>query len=291
MVNGRMVSQPSAHQRPSSGSVASASSVAAQAPSDVSVSDIRLPHLQPSSGPPAWFSPKLPDHWTEPPTHVDAFGGQFWENADGQLHRLDDRPAAIYPRGYAAYYIDGVLHRGGGRPALVDRSNGRAEWWIGGKRHRAQDKPAIIRPNGSREWFRWGERHRDGDQPAVITEDGTHREWWRDGMRDRGADKPAVIYSDRRAEWWRYGELDRQGGKPAVVSDTILVWYANGLIHRGGDLPAHASPECREWYRGGRRHRDGDKPAIVNASTGCCEWWKDDVLTAGAIRPDWRRFW
>jgi len=50
---------------------------------------------------------------------------------NGQKHRLNG-PAEIHLNGYEAWFLKGVLHRGGGKPAVI-HPNGIKEYWENGK--------------------------------------------------------------------------------------------------------------------------------------------------------------
>lgn len=52
--------------------------------------------------------------------------------------------------GEKRYYADGVLHRGGGRPAVV-YAIGSCEYWVRGRRHRWWG-PAVVYASGS-SWY------------------------------------------------------------------------------------------------------------------------------------------
>ena len=58
-------------------------------------------------------------------------GGTFWENKEGQFHRLGGLPAVERADGSKFYYENGKRHRLGG-PA-IDQASGYKEWWINGK--------------------------------------------------------------------------------------------------------------------------------------------------------------
>ena len=87
--------------------------------------------------------------------YVDEKGNMYWYR-DGELHRDDDKPAAIYANGYKAWYKNNKLHRDNDKPAAI-HSDGTKEWWVNGKRHRDNDQPAVIYASGARSWYKHGE--------------------------------------------------------------------------------------------------------------------------------------
>ena len=94
---------------------------------------------------------------TEPPPSkpmVDQWGGITWRNAEGHLHRDDDKPAAIYQSGKIAYYKNDEYHREG-------------------------DQPAVIMPNKHLFFFKYGRLHRFGGKPAVIK--GSYKAYYNNG--------------------------------------------------------------------------------------------------------------
>lgn len=59
-----------------------------------------------------------------------------------------------YADGSREWYMDGVLHRGSKRPAVIE-SDGTRKWYCHGELHRI-GYPAIIRGNGTHEWYENG---------------------------------------------------------------------------------------------------------------------------------------
>ena len=86
---------------------------------------------------------------------TDADGTQRWYDADGELHRDDDRPALVWANGYQS-------------------------WWQHGLRHRDGDRPAIVYANGDQSWYQHDKLHRDGGRPAIISANG-YMAWWVNG--------------------------------------------------------------------------------------------------------------
>jgi len=136
---------------------------------------------------------------------------------NGSLHSFNDIPA-INNGMEKAWYKDGLLHREGDKPALIDFEFGMNlnSYYINGKLHRDGDNPAVESQSFNK-WFRHGLLHRDGDLPAVV--DDLQYEWWVNGKRHRDGDKPA--YDDQRTEtkqWWVHGVLIRSyfGGEDDI---------------------------------------------------------------------------
>lgn len=78
------------------------------------------------------------------------------------------------------------------------------EWWVDGLLHRSGDRPARIRFTGIHEWFARGYHHRDGGKPAVIWPDGA-LEWKVHGRRHRAENKSAIMRTTGYQEWWADG--------------------------------------------------------------------------------------
>lgn len=95
---------------------------------------------------------------------------------------------------YIEYCDDwGMPHRTDG-PAIIDKREGKQEWFIHDERHRI-GKPAVMYDDGGEEWWVNGRLHRL-DGPAV-THKGSYPkyEWWVEGKLHR-IEGPAVVYSD-----------------------------------------------------------------------------------------------
>ena len=80
------------------------------------------------------------------------FGNKIWRNKAGELHRLNDLPAAIHADGTQEWCVDGKLHRLNGKPAVI-YADGSQLWYVDGKRHRINGKPAIVWVDGYPEWW------------------------------------------------------------------------------------------------------------------------------------------
>ena len=177
-----------------------------------------------------------------------ADGTRRWTLPDGRLHRADDKPAVEYPNGDCEWWVDGVQHRDGDKPAIISQftetyykrglihrienpaviyKNGRKEWMVGGVLHRDDDKPAVVDSNGDCEWWVNGKRHRN-HFPAIIKRNGDKHyyedgkllrieredetvEWYNYAGLHRDNDLPARVYRDRTAEWWVDGEFVKSG--------------------------------------------------------------------------------
>ena len=79
-------------------------------------------------------------------TYENKYGTQYWFQ-NGEIHRDNDLPAAIY-------------------------SNGHQYWYQNGLKHRDNDLPAIITVNGDQFCYQNGLLHRDNNLPAVIFANG-----------------------------------------------------------------------------------------------------------------------
>jgi len=88
---------------------------------------------------------------------VDEHGTKRWFNEKGELHRDDDKPAAISLDVDKMWFKNGKLHRDRDKPA-IEFVNGDKFWFQNGKRRRDGDKPAIERSNGDKAWFKNGDR-------------------------------------------------------------------------------------------------------------------------------------
>jgi len=114
---------------------------------------------------------------------------KYWVDNQNQLHRDNDKPAAIY-------------------------KNGQKEWYQHGKLWRGDDKPSITWHDGSSFWYTDDKLHREGDNPAVVKASGT-KEWYKNDLRHRD-NGPALIRSNGQQSWYKHGKLHRIDG-PAVI--------------------------------------------------------------------------
>lgn len=234
---------------------------------------------------------------------------------EGALHRAtkdavagNDLPAIIVWDIHGSpvrceWWNAGQLHRGGGRPAVVD-ANGRFEWWVRGVRHRGGCKwprPALVTPGGRREWFVGGRRHRTGGLPALVDGGASfERQWFVDGQLHRTDGGPALVGANGRTRaWYVHGVPHRAGGLPAVEDDVTgsFVSYENGVPHRAGGKPAVVRRADRnsvtvEWWVHGRRHRGHGRPAVITVECSrrysnlrsvraVRQWWTDGQRQAG----------
>ena len=76
-------------------------------------------------------------------------GGQYYFNADNQLHR-DEGPAVITASGAMFWCQYGERHRVGGPAAIY--STGSRVWYQNGKLHRT-DGPACVWAHGVVQWY------------------------------------------------------------------------------------------------------------------------------------------
>lgn len=79
--------------------------------------------------------------------------------------------------GIVEYFYNGMRHRDGDEPAVID-ANGSKQWWINGEIHR-ENKPAVIFANGDTQWWHHGLLHRLNG-PAIETYNGMPQ-WWING--------------------------------------------------------------------------------------------------------------
>lgn len=132
-------------------------------------------------------------------------GALEWGTQDCHPHRLNDKPAFVWP---------GTL----------------LSWWVNGKRHRSNGKPAIVATNGSREWFVNGRRHRESDKPAVVWSGGT-RAWFVDGKLHRDGGNPALIDSDGETQWWVRGVCVRKSHVTNFTTESLRFGFLTAVCH------------------------------------------------------------
>jgi len=142
-------------------------------------------------------------------------------------------------------YRNGLLHSFHDNPALVHGKH--KEWYVDGLLHREGDKPAVVIDGVAERWYKHGKSHRDGDKPAHIAEN--YQEWWVDGKRHRDGDLPAIIDGNRMS-WYSYGRINREGDLPSVEDRDLhlYMWFKNGLRHRDGDRPAVIEGAIHEYW-------------------------------------------
>lgn len=63
---------------------------------------------------------------------ISWIGTKYWYNSNGEFHRDNDKPAAIYHNGAKWWYQNGLRHRDNDQPAIIYAS-GSKEWWLNGK--------------------------------------------------------------------------------------------------------------------------------------------------------------
>ena len=57
-----------------------------------------------------------------------------------------------HANGAKLWYVNGILHREGGLPA-VEYANGTKEWYVNGELHREGGLPAVEWADGRKEWY------------------------------------------------------------------------------------------------------------------------------------------
>jgi hypothetical protein len=72
----------------------------------------------------------------------------------------------VYPEGYKAWYLNGILHREDG-PA-IEVANGDKSWYLNGKIHR-EDGPAIEWANGDKSWWINGKQLTEAEHKAATS--------------------------------------------------------------------------------------------------------------------------
>lgn len=140
-------------------------------------------------------------------------------------------PSRMWFRG-----VDGVQHRGGGRPAVL-RGDGTLEYWEDGQLHRANDLPAIEYGRGRRDWLVRGEYRRAADAGVAVPL------------------LPAVVLADGTRVWVQptTGLVHRDNGLPAIVrADGTLEFFENGMRHRANGLPAIDGLRAVRYFEHGR---------------------------------------
>lgn len=87
--------------------------------------------------------------------------GKFW-HINGEIHRDDDLPAAIYENGTQVWWHKGEIHRENGPAMICD--DGTKKWFCHHKLDR-EDGPAVERPDGKAEYWIKGAKQ-DEDSPC-----------------------------------------------------------------------------------------------------------------------------
>lgn len=107
-------------------------------------------------------------------TRMGRGGTHEWRDANGDLHRDDDKPAVIDPvYGWCSWFQRGQLHRDDDKPAHVDELAGLAEWYQHGQPARAGLEPSHIQlptkneTRGCRLWLTTG--YRTASAPTATT--------------------------------------------------------------------------------------------------------------------------
>ncbi len=135
--------------------------------------------------------------------------------------------------------------------------------------------------------------HSVNDEPAkVCIRKPVHSIHLHNGRED------PYKHSSNVQVWYHLGKRHRGRDKPAVVSTNGYAWYEHGKEHRDGDLPAVICCTCKRpncfvatthmdqlqlvnptacvvkfiWKKNGVVTRDNGLPAIINYTTGECEY-------------------
>lgn len=116
--------------------------------------------------------------------YVDKKGQHIVETQYRDLRQsIDDEPAMIINHGEELrWYHQDQLHRSEDRgPAIVNKSKGIENYFLGGQLHRKRG-PAVITPN-LQKWVQYNKMHRD-DGPASIeyVDDKVIYQWWYKGQ-------------------------------------------------------------------------------------------------------------
>lgn len=69
-------------------------------------------------------------------------------------------PSFIMADGSQRWMRNGVLHRNGDKPAVINAATGLRMWFVNGYFNRDGDKPAIIAGDGSLAWYKHGNYQR-----------------------------------------------------------------------------------------------------------------------------------
>ena len=94
---------------------------------------------------------------------------------------MDETPLHFYDRNgnliREEWLSNGVFHRDGDKPAIIDYENSRVIgeiWYVNGHIHRDNDKPAVVIYNRdgrsiyTREWWMYGNLYREMNKPITI---------------------------------------------------------------------------------------------------------------------------
>jgi len=73
----------------------------------------------------------------EPAPEIDEYGGKYWCNNAGKVHRDNDMPAVIYEDGSKEWYVNGLRHRDNDLPAVIFK-NGYKAWYVNGELIRSE---------------------------------------------------------------------------------------------------------------------------------------------------------
>jgi len=210
----------------------------------------------------------------------------YTHNDKGEIHGSP----ALDNELVTAYYVDGLRHRDGDAPAVINKTGACVnEWYVNGLRHRDGDKPAVIDKYGRAEWWVNGERHRDEGKPAVV--DGSHKRWYVNGKPYRPDNLPTAESTSKidlgyknvgPLRTWHNarGEKHRDNDLPAEIDEFgNQRWYTNGVHYRAGGAPStiEASGTMCWTDEQGLLHREGNAPACIT-SKGVMYWYSHGTL-------------
>lgn len=158
-------------------------------------------------------------------------------HSDGEIHILGDRiiARACMKNGYLTYYnAEGKIHRDDDKPAMIKKdASGKiidAYWYKDGKLHR-DNGPAVDRGDNGTEkiWYRHGIRHRDGDLPAYIADTETGRVfiegYYKDGKKHRENGPAYIVYSPDGTANTKQWYLNDTRCEPANEPSDIMAKY------------------------------------------------------------------
>lgn len=183
------------------------------------------------------------------------------------IAEVDDEDFGICVR--ETWTKDNVVHRINA-PSVISRDPEtmniiQEEWYLDGVRHRGGDKPAKTFKNDTvttLEWFEGGVHHRIG-KPAIHETTSTGlistEEWLLNGKHHR-ENAPAVIWRDiatgvtNLEDWFKEGQAHRLDGPAQIRRDELSgiqtdeVWYNEGKLFRfdGGAVIVNRNSETGE---------------------------------------------
>lgn len=177
------------------------------------------------------------------------------------------------------YYTNNELSRTDG-PAVI--SNNETEiWYLGGVIHRDGDKPAYITPDKIY-YYKRGHIHRDETLgPAVI------------GTRVDEVQSSSVLRGTQY--YYSHGMLHRSDGPAVIAADHIIVEVSGTDLSRSTEFPSGTlvpyideqfvlTGTIQKWFHSGTLSRTDGMAIIRHDGTG--EYWLSG--TYYALERDWR---